>query len=193
MQQYRSLTLIPPLVKRAKNLARQMSYRSNCSDGTGRLLRLLASQFQGGVLGEIGSGCGVGTAWLVSALAPGTTLVTVEKNNALSAVVRSLFESYSMVRVLYGDWNEIIKFGPFSMLYVSARTARFCAPEVLMEALRLGGVLVIDGLVPLEQLSYDMQLKTDPVRSFWLNDPRLEATEILVSSNEAIILTSRLQ
>ena len=193
MQQYRSLTLIPPLVKRAKNLARQMAYRTNCSDGSGRLLRLLASQTQGGLIGEIGSGCGVGTSWILSAIAPGTSLITVEKNASLAAVSRTLLENYSMVRVLFGEWNEIVKFGPFSLLYVSAREARFCAPEVLMEALRLGGMMLIDSLVPLEQLPYESLQKTDPLRSFWLNDSRLEATEINVSGSEAIILATRIQ
>jgi predicted O-methyltransferase YrrM len=190
---YRSLNLIPPLVKRANNLARQMRYRFSCSNGTGRLLRLLASQFQGGVIGEIGTGCGVGSAWIISSLAPGTSFVTVEKDATLAAVARTLFDSYSMVRVLSGDWIEIVKFGPFSMVYVNARIARFIPPEVLMQALRLGGMVMIDSLVPLEQLSIDVQQQPDPVRNFWLNDSRLEATEILVNTEEAVILASRIE
>jgi predicted O-methyltransferase YrrM len=193
MKQYRSLSLLPPMVRRAKNLARQVQYRLNCSNGTGRLLRLLASQLQGGVIGEIGSGCGVGSAWLISAIAPGTSLVTVEKDDTLAAVVRSLFENYSMARVLNGDWIEIVKYGPFSMIYSTANVARFIPPEALMQALRLGGMMVIDGLVPLEQLEQSYVANPDPLRSFWLDDPRLEATEILVSLKEAVILSARIE
>ncbi len=193
MHQYRAFAMIPPLVKRAKNLARQMNYRTNCSDSVGRLLRLFASQFHGGVIGEIGTGCGVATAWMFSSLAPGTSLVTVEANTALAAVSRTLFDSTSLVQVISGEWNEIVKFGPFNMIYASARHAYQCAPEVLMEAMRLGGMLFIDGLVPLDQLSFDLQSNPDPLRVFWLNDSRLEATEINVSENEAAILASRVQ
>lgn len=193
MNQYRSLNLIPPLVRRAKNLARQMHYRFNCSNGTGRLLRLLASQFQGGVIGEIGSGCGVGSAWIISALAPGASFVTVEKDPILAAVVRTLYDNLSMVRVLGGDWMEIVKFGPFSLCYISSNVARFIPPEAVMQALRLGGMIVIDGFVPLEELIRKGQKSADPLRGFWLNDPRLEATEIYVASNEAVILSARIE
>ncbi len=193
MDSYRSLNLIPPLVRRAKNLARQMHHRFNCSNGTGRLLRLLASQFQAGVIGEIGSGCGVGSAWIISALAPGATFVTVEKDPILAAVVRTLYNNMSMVRVFNGDWIEIVKFGPFSLCYISANVARFIPPEVLMQSLRLGGIIVIDGLVPLEELIRRGRRNVDPLRSFWLNDSRLEATEIYVASNEAVILSARIE
>lgn len=191
MQTFRSLNLIPPLVKRAKNLARQMAYRTNCSDGTGRLLRLLASQLQSGVMGEIGAGCGVGSAWIINSMASSVTFVAIEKNRALSAVCKTLFESYSMVRIAHGDWQDIVKFGPFSLLYAPARQIITAAPDVLIEALRSGGIIVIDGLVPLEKLPTDVQQATDPLRSFWLNDARMDATEISVSDTEAVILAAR--
>ena len=34
---------------------------------------------------EIGTGCGVGAAWIVSALDPGVTFVTVERDASLAA------------------------------------------------------------------------------------------------------------
>lgn len=191
MQKYRALNLIPPLVKRAKNLARQMAYRTNCSDGTGRLLRLLASQLQSGIIGEIGAGCGVGSAWIINSMAPSVTFVAIEKNSALAAVCQTLFDSYSMVRIAHGDWQDIVKFGPFSLLYAPARQILTAAPDVLVEGLRSGGIIVIDGLVPMNLLPYDVQMAPDPLRTFWLNDPRLDATEINVSNTEAAILAAR--
>ena len=191
MQNYRALNLIPPLVKRAKNLARQMAYRTNCSDGTGRLLRLLASQLQSGIIGEIGAGCGVGSAWIINSMAPSVTFVAIEKNSALAAVCQTLFDSYSMVRIAHGDWQDIVKFGPFSLLYAPARQIITAAPDVLVEGLRSGGIIVIDGLVPMNMLPRDVQMAPDPLRTFWLNDPRLDATEINVSDTEAAILAAR--
>ncbi len=193
MPQYRSTNLIPPLVKRAKNLAGQMQYKGGCSNGTGRLLRLFSSQFQSGVVGEIGGGCGVGSAWIISALAPGTSFVIVEEDPALSAVMRTLFENLPSVRVIHGEWHDIVRFGPFSMVYVNAIKANQCAPEVLLQSLRIGGMIVMDGLLPQEQMPSLMRERSDSLRSFWLNDPRLLATEILVSSSEAVILASRVE
>jgi len=191
MQNYRALNLIPPLVKRAKNLARQMAYRTNCSNGTGRLLRLLASQLQSGIIGEIGAGCGVGSAWIINSMASSVTFVAFEKNRALAAVCQTLFEPYAMVRFAHGDWHEIVKFGPFSLLYAPARQILNAAPDVLVEALRSGGIILIDGLVPIDKLPSDVQQASDPLRGFWLNDTRLDATEINVSPTEAVILAAR--
>lgn len=193
MVRYRATTLIPPLVRRAKNLANQMQYRFNCSNGTGRLLRLLASQFQSGIVGEIGSACGVGGSWIVSALQPGSTFVTIDNNASLAAVVRTLFEDFPSVRVLNGEWHDLVRYGPFNLVYVSASRALQCAPEVLLQALRIGGAIVIDSLVPIDQLSIELRDHTDPLRSFWLNDTRLLATEIFVSTGEAVILASRME
>ncbi len=191
MNSYRSINLVPPLVKRAKNLAGQMNYTTVCSDGTGRLLRMLSHQFQSGMIGEIGSGCGVGSAWITSALAAGTSFITVEDSPTLSAVARTLFEEHPSVKVLHAEWHDIVKYGPFNLVYLSASRAKDCAQEVLLEALRIGGTIVIDGLVPVEQMTPEQQSQPDALRSAWLDDPRLLATEILVSASEAVLLATR--
>lgn len=45
----------------------------------------------GGVIGETGTRCGVGLAWLASAAGPGTRLVSVERRPARHAVARRVF------------------------------------------------------------------------------------------------------
>ncbi|MBN1149370.1 MAG: hypothetical protein JXA78_19065 [Anaerolineales bacterium] len=190
MVAYRSLMNIPPLVKRASNLAEQINFKSCCSLESGRLLRLLTSQLQSGVIGEVGTGCGVGASWIVSALSPGTSFFTVEENPVGAAAARALFDSMLNVRVIHGHWRDFLYNWRFGLLYAGRNSVRDQEPELFVQSLRSGGMIVLDGLTPLSQLPLELRNQPDPVRDFWLNDSRLLATEILVSNAEAVILAT---
>jgi predicted O-methyltransferase YrrM len=177
-------------VKRALNLAEQMGSRYVCSTEAGRLLQLLASQFDSGVVGELGAGCGVTAAWMISALSPGTSFFTVEEDAVSAAAVRILFDSMLNVRIVHGDWREFLRNWRFGLLHAGPASAREKDPEILVGSLRRGGLLVMDGITPIDHIPLEMRDRPDPIREFWLNDARLIATELLVSSNEAVILAT---
>ncbi len=188
MTMFRSTTNIPPLVKRALNLAGQMRYDCACSMETGRLLQLLAGQLDSGVVGALGTSCGVAAAWIVSALSPGTSFFTVESDTVGAAAARALFDTFLNVRVVQGDWREFLRTWRFGMLYAGPDSPREEEPEILLSSLRAGGIVVIDGLTPVHHIPLELRDEPDPLREFWLGDPRLLSTELLVSLNEAVIL-----
>ena len=190
MAEYRSLTGEPALVKRAMNLAKQVGCEKVCSVETGRLLQLLASQIPSGVIGEIGSGCYVASAWIASALSPATSFFIVESNAAAAAASGALFAPLLNVRVVHSKWREFLEYWRFSMFYASPYTSRADEPERFLHALRAGGLMVIDGLTPLHSLSQETGQHQDALRDFWLNDERLIATEMMVSVDEAVILAT---
>jgi predicted O-methyltransferase YrrM len=188
MTEYRALTTIPPLVKRAKNLAKQIGSVKFCSDQTGHLLQILASQIPSGVIGEIGSGCSVASAWLANAISPATSFFIVESNPAAAATAGALFAPMLNVRVIHSKWREFLTYWQFSMFYASPASAREREPELFLEALRPGGMIILDGLTPLRKLPAEKT--TGTIRDFWLNDERLISSEIMVSENESIILAT---
>jgi predicted O-methyltransferase YrrM len=176
---------ILPLVTRALELAEKLSFVRSCSPETGRLLRVLAAQVRDGVIAEIGTGCGVGAAWMVTGLRPGTSFVTVEIEETLARAPADLLASVPEARVISGDWREILPYGPFALLFADAAAAKQHESEALLAALRLGGLIVLDDLAPGQQ--------TDPLRAFWLTDRRVAASEVLVSAAEAVILATRIE
>ncbi len=190
MTTYRALTTLPPLVQHARALAERAQFAASCTAEVGRLLVVLAAHVRGGVIGEVGSGCGVGTAWLASALAPDARLVTVEQEAARVDAVRELFAARDDVQVLHGDWHLLLPHGPFDLLFADTPAKRD-EPEVLLAALRPGGVLVLDDLTPETHWPPAWRGQRDPVRDFWLNDPRLHATELLTTPTSAVILATR--
>ncbi len=193
MATYRAITHIPPLVKRAINLAEQMEYTGSCSNETGRLLQLLTSSYLSGVIGEIAAGCGVGSAWIVSSLAPSTSFFSVEADIARAAAARALFEPLLNVRVIHGDWREFLQNWHFGMLFAGANSTRAEYPELLLQSLREGSMIVLDGLPPQGRVSLRSRQEAARIRDFWLNDPRLIASEIQVSPVESVLLATRIR
>ena len=81
---------LPPLVAAAVALARRTSFAHSCRPEQGHLLRLLASGVGAGAIGETGTGCGVGLAWLATGAAPGATLASVERDADRAASARTV-------------------------------------------------------------------------------------------------------
>jgi len=189
---YRATAEIPALVQQAKALTRRMRFELSCADEVGRLLHVLAGQLQAGTVGEIGSGCGEGSAWMISALAPSVRFVTVEANDERAEACRAMFAAYANARVLHADWHEILRHGPFDLLFPDGGGAKQNEPEVVLRALRPGGVAVLDDLTPEPMRAVSGEEDADPVREFFLNDPRVAATEILVTPEHAVIVARRL-
>ena len=72
---YHGLTDLPPLVAAAAALAGRTGFDLSCLPAHGRLLSVLAAGRPGGRIGETGTGCGVGLAWLATGADPSARLV----------------------------------------------------------------------------------------------------------------------
>ena len=58
-------------------------------------------------------------------------------------------------------------------------------------ALQPGGMIVLDDLTPVEAWPEEWRGTPDPVRDFWLHDPRLASLEIPLTPTLAVILAAR--
>jgi predicted O-methyltransferase YrrM len=173
----------PPLVRRALALAAGLGWERSCSAEAGRLLHALAAQRGRTRVGEIGTGCGVGTAWLVSALPPGVPLLTAEVDARLAGAAAGLFASDPDVRVLHGDWwDTFAGEAPFDLLFVDAAAAK--ADVRAAGLLAPGGTAVLDDLAPGHE-------GADPVRELWLGGGALLGVEFRLSAQEAAIVAVR--
>ncbi|HUG15148.1 MAG TPA: class I SAM-dependent methyltransferase [Thermomicrobiales bacterium] len=189
---YRATTRIPELVQQAMDLAERMGFDGSCAPVVGRLLETLAGGIRSGVIGEIGSGCGVGTAWMVGALRPGVSIVTVENHPQRAEAVTELFFEHPKVRTIIGDWHVLLTNAPFSMLFADGGNAKQHEPEAVLNAVVPGGLIVLDDLTPEEHWPAEWRGKPDPVREFWLNDDRVHAVELMTSPTSAVILATRI-
>jgi len=192
MTTYRSQTSVPPLVEQAMVLAHRMGFENSCLPEVGRLLFVLTGGVRAGTIGEVGTGCGVGAAWITSALTGGSRFLTVEIDDTRASSAAALFQKYPDVQVLHSNWPALLAHGPFDLLFVDASPAKYDEPDRVMRSLRPGGLVVLDDLTPVEYWPPEWQGRPDVVRDFWLNDAGLRATEIRTTSRTAAILATRI-
>lgn len=190
---------LPPLVARALVLAERLCFERPCRPEVGRLLAALAAQQVNGRVGELGSGCGVGAAWIVSALPPSATFVTVEADGERARAVHELFAGRPNVAVLHGDWTAALAYGPFTLLFADVAAAKQDEPERLLAALRPGRTLLLDDLTPQRLGTAEQRARwnPDPVCAFWFRHPRVapasgvpDATPVASGRPSAVLLTT---
>ncbi len=190
MVEYRSRQFVPPVVVQALAQAEAVGFAHSCIPEVGRLLHTLAAHIRAGSVGEIGTGCGVGAAWIASGLDPQVPFCTVELDPHQADAARRLLAPFANVRVLQGDWRQILAHRPFALLFCDTK-AKEQEPEAVLQALAPGGLLVLDDLTPEEFWPPEWRGKPDGTREFWLNDPRLCATEVRVTERQVVILATR--
>lgn len=186
-------TDLPPLVQRAAELARASGFAltrqeadagrpSACLPGVGRFLAMLAAGCHGGRIGEIGTGAGIGAAWLASAMPEDCTLITAEIDARLATAAAGLLATHPRVEVLAGDAADLLPGrAPFDLLFADGHWRDPAGPASLTGLLRVGGRIVMDDVTPVRLLPPGSPLlHRDPKREYFFGDPRLVAAEIVL-------------
>ncbi len=182
---YDGLTGLPPLVEQAVGLARRLGFANSCRPEHGRLLHALAAGATR--IGETGTGCGVGLAWLASGARPGTRLVSIEIDAERAGLVADLFAGLPQVVIIPGDWHEIGPAGPFDLLVLDGGGV----PADPEELLKPGGTVVIDDLTPASAWPPRFEGQVDQARMHWLTHPALDAAELRLAPDLAALVATR--
>jgi predicted O-methyltransferase YrrM len=193
MTSYRARSYTPPRVQAAQALVRQFGFTKSSLPEVGRLLAVLTASLSHGRIAEIGTGCGVGTAWLASALHTNATLVTVDTNADFVHAVRHIFADDLRVQVLHGDWRELTAYRPFQLLFADGGQVKAEHPDAVIDLVALGGMVVLDDLTAEEYWPVAWKGQVDLTRQFWLNTSRVVATEIRVTDRHVVIVATRIQ
>lgn len=146
-----------------------------------RLVATLVASKPGGKIAEIGTSYGAGAKAIAAALPRGSTFVTVELDPERAAQARVALAG-TAAEVLEGDWRSLLpQRGPFDLVFADGGVAY----DLVADLLAPGGILVKDDLTP------GAPMAGDATREALLLDPRLEATELLVTPEMAAIVAVR--
>lgn len=190
---YEGVEGLPREVARAVELAKILDFESSCRLEQGRLLQILAQGRQGGVIGETGTGCGVGLSWMLTGASEETRFFSVEKDPARAIACQELFRDYDNVSIENDDWKALLAHGPFDLLVLDGGgSGKGDAPVLASEALSLGGTIVIDDFTPFDDWPPTHKGERDDARLFWLEHPNLLSTEIRLSSDLSTIVAVRI-
>lgn len=184
---------VPEEARRALELSRANGFRNNCTPEVARLLQVLAAAAGPGTVAELGTGCGVGSAWLLSGLCEEQTFVSVESNPTYHQAVSELFGDTPNARFLHGDWREALAYGPFQFVFVDIAEAKDVRAEAVVQALAVGGGALLDDFTPEMHRPPEWRGKPDTRRNFWLRHPDMVATEILTTPETAATVAVRVR
>ena len=183
---------LPPLVTAATARADEAGFGISSEPEVGALLAALAAAVQkDGRILEIGTGAGVGLAWIVHGLGQrrDVELVTVDIDASIQRLAREA-EWPIRVRFEIGDAAELVeKLGQFHLIFADAPGGKIVKLRCTLNALEPGGILIVDDM--------DLSRQDDPqfrdalalVRERLLSNDGLVCAELGFASG--VILATR--
>ncbi|MET7347298.1 O-methyltransferase [Streptomyces mirabilis] len=184
---------LPPLVRRALAAARRHGFAYACRPEQGRLLYALA----GGArerIGETGTGCGVGLAWLASGVREGVRLFSVERDAERARVAAEVFADRPEVEVIHGDWRRIEEHGPYDLLVLDGGGTGKTPGDDPADPARLltpGGAVVVDDFTPATGWPPLHEGTPDRARLHWLEHVALHTIELRLAEDLATLVGTR--
>lgn len=144
--------LIPP--SQAADILRDtkaIRFINGCDQLTGALLRTLAASKPGGKFLEIGTGTGLGTAWLLDGMDKKAHLTTVEINPDTVAIAQRYLGDDPRVKFVIGDAEEFLtNLGDqkFDLIFADCPVGKVHHFDTPLNALASGGFYIVDDLLP---------------------------------------------
>ena len=154
---------------------------------------MLAAQVpaEGRIL-ELGTGAGVGTAWIVSGLLPRTDVevLTVERDPQTAAVA-ALGDWPSFVELRRGDALDVLAQtdGTFDLIFADAPEGKWHGLDRTIAALAPRGLLIVDDMTPRPDWTDSHRAAQEQVRRTLLTAPGLTSVELAHGSG--VILGAR--
>lgn len=151
--------------------------------GTGLFLAVLAARCGQGRIAELGTGVGIGAAWLSSAMPADCTLVTTEIDPGRAAAAAGVLADDPRVQVLAGDWEALLPpRAPFDLIFADSGIRDQATFARVVDMLKPGGHIVMDDVTPKLALPPDSPFQDrDPKRDFFATDGRLIWTEVVLA------------
>lgn len=183
---------IPSSVKAAYDREKTLQFSQSSEPDVGRLLSVLSAMLprEGRVL-ELGTGAGVGLAWIVHGVADrgDIRVISIERNPNNAALIGAA-DWPEWVSIMVGDGAELMKtLGLFDLIFADTPGGKVYGLEHTVAALQPGGVLLLDDM--------DWDRSEDPeriarlayVRNQLFGNSKLCCTELALSSG--VILAAR--
>jgi predicted O-methyltransferase YrrM len=172
---------VPAAVAGAKRRARDFYFTKSCDDRVGRLLSTLAAAVPaGGRILEIGTGVGVGLGWIVTGLKHRTDVevVSIEGDLRLSKAAR-LGDWPGYVEIVTDDALAALPhLGTFDLVFADAAPVKYRDVGLAVNALRPGGLLLVDDLCPTAAGTEQQLAEREALRETILRHPCLQAVEL---------------
>ena len=118
---------------------------------TGALLRVLATSKPCGRFLELGTGTGVGTAWMLSGMDAQSTLISVDVSPEFQAVAREALGHDRRLTLVTSEGAPFLrgqKSASFDLIFADAMPGKYEALDEALDLVKHGGFYVVDDMLP---------------------------------------------
>jgi len=126
---------------------------------TGSLLRTLAASKPAGRLLEIGTGCGVGTAWLLDGMDASSHLITIDLSPRNQDIARKHLGADRRIQFILQDAIDaiaILQPSSFDLIFADSYIGKHRAVDEVLALLKPGGFYLIDDMLPVHGWGPDL-------------------------------------
>ena len=185
---------LPPLVVTAQANADAAGFGLSCEPEVGWLLAALAASVPpGGRILDLGTGVGVGLAWMDYGLGVrgDVAIVSVDIDEQIQASARAL-EWHVPVQFETGDAAELAgALGQFDMIFADAPGGKIFKLGRTIGAMARGGILVVDDMDLTRHEDADLRQALTLVRERLLSNNELACSELTFSSGVILAVKRR--
>lgn len=145
------------LIKRPESLheiearSKSLEFGMASDPRTGALLATLAASKPGGRFLELGTGTGIGTAWLLAGMDAASTLISVDVTPEFQAVAREVHGNDPRLSLVLEDGIQFLqKRQPrsFDLVFADAMPGKYESLDEALALVKPGGFYVIDDMLP---------------------------------------------
>jgi predicted O-methyltransferase YrrM len=141
---------VPPRLTRIEAAAAAAELYYGSDPRVGALLRTLAAAKPGGRFLELGTGIGVGAAWILDGMDGAARLITVDEQDAAGIARRCLGDDPRVELVTADAGSFLAGLGgrTFDLIFADAPPGKLTDRERALDALAPGGFYVVDDMLP---------------------------------------------
>jgi predicted O-methyltransferase YrrM len=141
---------VPAAYARILQQSQAIAFGMNSDALTGSLLRTLVASKPGGTFLELGTGCGLGTSWMVDGMDASATLTSVDTNPVAQAIARDALEPDARLRLVLEDGSAFLAnaTAAFDVIYADAWPGKFSDLDRALALVKRGGIYVVDDMLP---------------------------------------------
>jgi predicted O-methyltransferase YrrM len=141
---------VPPVVEAIEHDTQRMGFTMASDRRTGSLLRVLAATKPAGRFLELGTGTGIGTAWLLAGMDSSSKLDSVDRDSTVQQVAKRHLDDDSRVMFHLANGEQFLAEArtPYDLIFADSWAGKFNHLDDALSLLRVGGIYFIDDLLP---------------------------------------------
>jgi predicted O-methyltransferase YrrM len=165
----KQLLRVPRLVEVAEKRSMEEDFHMSSSRETGPLLRTLAASKPGGLMLELGTGVGVGAAWLLDGMDRASRLITLEVHPEAAQISKEILATDPRVEVVQAhgiEWLEAYDGRLFDLIFADVGRLKYERRALTLSRLAPGGFFVCDDVIWQPTWDPDIRPSKDRVDKF---------------------------